>query len=183
MSTSSFRWPSRRPKRSKIVFFVVIIIVREEKHKRVERRGTVGRDRGGEQRGVGERDGKTRAGAEIGGARLWTTIRFFSIVYTPASLFDESLICAYLFFLSRDMDNWSDRALSYINSFMNTTVSFFPQKNQTDGRGLRDLSRPLKSRRVGKADDEHRRLMCVLAGEDSGRSRVGVFYGGKKTCR
>ena len=51
----------------------------EEKHKRVERRGTVGRDRGGEQRGVGERDGKTRAGAEIGGARLWTTtIRFFS---------------------------------------------------------------------------------------------------------
>jgi hypothetical protein len=67
-----------------------------EEKQRVERRGTVGRDRGGEQRGVGERDGKTRAGAEIGGARLWTTIRFFlSIVYT-ASLF-ESLMRVYLF--------------------------------------------------------------------------------------
>ena len=67
-----------------------------EEKQRVERRGTVGRDRGGEQRGVGERDGKTRAGAEIGGARLWTTRFFLSIVYTPASLF-ESLMRVYLF--------------------------------------------------------------------------------------
>ena len=78
---------------------------------------------------------------------------FFFRSFTPPRVFSmRALYARVSLFLSQEIwINWSDRALSYINSFANTTVSFFPQKNQTDGRGLRDLSRPLKSRRVGKS--------------------------------
>ena len=61
------------------------------------------------------------------------------------------------------------------------TLSFFPRiRTKTDGRGLRDLSRPLKSRRVGKSGRRTPTLDVRIGRGRCGRSRLGVFYRGKK---
>ena len=67
-------------------------------------------------------------------------------------------------------------SLTYLRAPLSSLFS--PKKIKQMGVDYATFRDLLKAGEWEKADDEHRRLMCVLAGVESGRSRLGVFHRG-----